>query len=156
MLSVLELFARPTTHQKGMEKLGERISGERDWIRITATISRLWQDGILVDSDERTGGGQRLGGFDSPIVHARMLNDRERTDCFIRAISQNIKAGDVVVDIGTGTGVLAMAAARAGAEHVYAIEAGEMAGLAEKLIAENGYRLSAIGLATLDWIGWVT
>lgn len=139
VLSVLEIFARPTTLQKGMEKLGERISGVRDWIRITATISRLWQDGILVDSDESTGGGQRLGGFDSPIVHARMLNDRERTDCFIRAISQNIKAGDVVVDIGTGTGVLAMAAARAGAEHVYAIEAGEMAGLAEKLIAENGY-----------------
>ena len=139
VLSVLEIFARPTTLQTGIEKLGERISGVRDWISLTGTITRLWKEGILVDHDGSTGGGQRLGGFDSPIVHARMLNDRERTECFIRAITQNVKAGDVVVDIGTGTGVLAMAAARAGAEHVYAIEAGEMAGLAEKLIAENGY-----------------
>ena len=53
----------------------------------------------------------------------KMLNDRARTDAFIRAIEATVRPGDVVVDLGTGTGVLALAAARAGARRVYAIEA---------------------------------
>ena len=45
---------------------------------------------------------------------------------------------DVVVDIGTGTGILAIAAARAGAQHVYAIESGNIADVAQNLFEANG------------------
>lgn len=50
------------------------------------------------------------------------LIDEERTNTFAKAISTTVRPGDVVVDMGTGSGVLAMLAAHAGAKKVYAIE----------------------------------
>uniref|UniRef100_A0A161ZJM3 type I protein arginine methyltransferase n=1 Tax=Daucus carota subsp. sativus TaxID=79200 RepID=A0A161ZJM3_DAUCS len=46
-------------------------------------------------------------------------------------------AGQVVVDVGAGSGILSLFAAQAGEKHVYAVEASEMADYARKLIAEN-------------------
>ena len=43
-----------------------------------------------------------------------------------------------MLDIGTGTGVLAVAAARAGAAHTYAIEASGIAGVAKTTFEANG------------------
>jgi SAM-dependent methyltransferase len=70
--------------------------------------------------------------------HAEMLSDRVRTSSYLELIRQNVRAGDVVVDIGTGTGIFAIAAARAGAAHVYAIEAGAIARVSEELFQANG------------------
>src|SRR5687768_17008994 len=67
-----------------------------------------------------------------------MLNDQPRTQRFLSAIAEVVRPGDVVVDLGTGTGILAMAAARAGARKVYAIEAGPVGPVAQKLFAANG------------------
>lgn len=67
-----------------------------------------------------------------------MLNDQPRTQRFLSAIAQVVRPGDVVVDLGTGTGILAIAAARAGARKVYAIEAGPVGPVAKKLFAANG------------------
>ncbi|MFA6797581.1 MAG: 50S ribosomal protein L11 methyltransferase, partial [Candidatus Paceibacterota bacterium] len=50
------------------------------------------------------------------------LIDEKRTISFSSAIKKTVKKGDVVVDMGTGTGILAMFAADAGAKKVYAIE----------------------------------
>lgn len=72
-------------------------------------------------------------------LHTRMLNDRGRTQRFLDAIAEVVRPGDVVLDIGTGTGILAMAAARAGARRVFAIEGGPVAAAARQLIAANGY-----------------
>lgn len=54
--------------------------------------------------------------------HASMVGDPLRTRPLLRAIRRAVQEGDVVVDIGTGTGILAIAAARAGASHVWAID----------------------------------
>ena len=51
------------------------------------------------------------------------LIDKERTEFLKREISKTVKKDDVVVDAGTGTGILALFAADAGAKRVYAIEA---------------------------------
>lgn len=70
-------------------------------------------------------------------LHLDMLNDRTRTLSFIEAIRETVRPGDVVLDVGTGTGILAATAARAGARHVYAIEAGQIHKVARELFASN-------------------
>ena len=56
-----------------------------------------------------------------PQWHYSMLQDRERLGVFKWAIERGVKPGDVLYDVGTGSGILAMIAARI-ARKVYAIE----------------------------------
>lgn len=76
--------------------------------------------------------------FDLPVSHLKMLNDRTRTLRYFEALREMVRPDSVVVDVGTGSGVLALAAAKAGARHVYAFEMGRMADAAEALFAGNG------------------
>ena len=71
------------------------------------------------------------GDFDSlvwtagnhPAVHYQdMLSDHERMRRYRQAIEAVVRPGDVVADLGTGLGVLALMAVRAGASFVYAID----------------------------------
>ena len=55
------------------------------------------------------------------------------------AVAKVVKSGDVVIDLGAGTGFLAMVAARAGAKRVYAIEAADIAGLGQQITEDNGF-----------------
>ncbi len=70
--------------------------------------------------------------------HLELLNDRQRTRAYIEALRETVRPTDVVVEIGTGTGVLAVAAAQAGARHVYAIEGDLVAETAARVFAANG------------------
>ena len=67
-----------------------------------------------------------------------MLHDDRRTGDYLAALAEAVRPGDVVLDIGTGSGVLAVAAARAGARRVYAVEASDIAEVAERVFAANG------------------
>jgi len=67
-----------------------------------------------------------------------MLQDKVRNRAFKEAIFRNVKKGDVVIDLGTGTGILAIWAAQAGARKVYAIEETDVADVAEAVIRDNG------------------
>ena len=71
-------------------------------------------------------------------VHRTMICDRVRTDAFRRAIDSTVSPGDIVLDVGAGSGILSMFAARAGAARVYAVERTTVAVLAQELAAANG------------------
>ncbi len=73
-------------------------------------------------------------------LHAqeRMLADHQRMDFYHEAIRRKIKAGDRVIDLGTGTGILAAFASRQGAEQVYAVDHSSIIEHAKMLAAENG------------------
>jgi protein arginine N-methyltransferase 1 len=71
------------------------------------------------------------------LLHTVILNDRVRTSSFLEGIRDVVRPDDIVVDIGTGTGVLAIAAAHAGARHVYAIESGKIGEVAQNLFKAN-------------------
>lgn len=71
-------------------------------------------------------------------LQRRMVSDRWRTDAFAAALREAVRPGDVVLDVGTGTGILAMLAARAGARKVYGIDASEVAQTAANLVEANG------------------
>ena len=60
--------------------------------------------------------------YEFPSVHAGMLLEDEREKKYSEAISRVVKEGDIVADIGTGTGLLAFLCLKAGAKHVHAIE----------------------------------
>jgi type I protein arginine methyltransferase len=76
--------------------------------------------------------------FGDPVVQERMLVDRVRCDAFRKAIRRTVKPGDVVVDLGAGTGLLSFFAVQAGARQVYAIELSGIAEMTAGLIAANG------------------
>ena len=71
-------------------------------------------------------------------LQRRMVSDRWRTDAFAAGIAEAVQEGDVVLDVGTGTGLLAMLAARAGARRVYGIDASEAVQAAANLVKANG------------------
>ena len=71
-------------------------------------------------------------------LQRRMVSDRHRTNAFHAAINEAVQPDDVVLDVGTGTGILAMFAAKAGARKVYAIDATDIAEVATGLVKANG------------------
>ena len=79
-------------------------------------------------------------GYEGLEHHREMLEDFTRMEAYHAAIFGNAAhfAGKVVLDVGCGTGVLSIFAAKAGAKKVYAVEATKCARLAKDLVARNG------------------
>ena len=102
-------------------------------------LRALLAKGFLESEDEAE---VRIGGdhaeFDSLPVHIRMLGDIARTSGYQQALAAVIGPDDVVLDIGTGSGVLAASAAKLGAAHVYAVERTRMGAVAEDVFRANG------------------
>ncbi len=75
----------------------------------------------------------------APLVshHRHLLDDGVRTRAFLRAIERVVKPGDAVADLGTGTGILAIAARRAGARAVWAIDVDPIVQVAAAVARDN-------------------
>jgi protein arginine N-methyltransferase 1 len=150
-LRILETFSQPTTFRHALEALRTDVLGTQDWVDLNDTIMNLFRAGALEPVVRASKGPAMRTGYDAAIQHINMLNDRGRTSAFLDAIREVVRPGDVVVDIGTGTGVLSVAAAQAGAKHVYAIEVGSIGKVAEAVFAANGFadRITLVpGLST--------
>jgi hypothetical protein len=143
-LRLLHLFTHPVSVQAALDRLKPELTGTQDWMLTLRTIQHLESLGVLIASPGETAPGN--AGFDRASLQIALLNDRTRTDAFLEAIRRTVHPGDVVVDLGTGTGVLAVAAAQAGARRVFALEAGRVADHAERIIQKNlvGDRVSLI------------
>ncbi|MET9674021.1 50S ribosomal protein L11 methyltransferase [Streptomyces sp. NPDC006482] len=75
-----------------------------------------------------------------PRWHFGMMNDVERNQAYAKAIQQVVGEGQLVLDIGTGGGLLALLAARSGAERVVTVEAVDVvAATAREIVGKNGY-----------------
>lgn len=89
-----------------------------------------------------------------PTWHYDMLNDVSRNAAYERAITRAVRESKasgnenvMVIDIGAGSGLLSMMAARAGADSVVAVEqSSHMCDVAEKTIAANGMSSQCIVL----------
>lgn len=74
-------------------------------------------------------------------IHEEMLKDRVRTGSYQAAILNNrhIFKDKIVLDVGSGTGILCLFAAKAGAKHVYGIECSEIVEIAKKIASANNF-----------------
>ncbi len=77
---------------------------------------------------------------DLPIKeHILMVNDLFRGEKYLEAMRAKIKPGDVVLEVGTGAGLLTCLAARLGAKRVYTVEQSPaLYQIACKTVAANG------------------
>ncbi len=113
---------------------------------VEEALDRLADAGLLAKAEQDVGtpeesadgGGGGEGGYAHPAVHRLMLQDGPRTAAFARALAAVVRPGDAVLDLGTGSGALAVFAARAGAGRVYAVERTQAARLAREVVARNG------------------
>jgi type I protein arginine methyltransferase len=69
----------------------------------------------------------------------RMIGDRVRTEAYARALEQTVKPGSIVLDIGTGSGIMAFLACKFGASRVYAVDTNDVIEAAREMAAANGY-----------------
>jgi len=114
-----------------MHKLPGRIlrrlmRGTKNLLTSTQTGRNLLSD--LNNRDE----------FSSLLAHERMLADPVRVESYYQAISRHVTAGSTVVDLGTGTGILAMFAAQQLPRKVYALDHSEFIGVAQEIATHNG------------------
>jgi protein arginine N-methyltransferase 1 len=91
-----------------------------------------WLMNIVYDNMNET-------NFAGLAEHEEMLSDSVRVDAYHRAIHRNVQPGDVVLDLGTGTGLLAFMASRAGASKVYAVEHSDFIEVAREIARHNGF-----------------
>lgn len=90
-------------------------------------------------------------GFTDPGEQAWMVLDSIRVSAYARAIQETVKPGDVVLDIGSGSGLLALLAAKAGAKKVYAVERTGAAELVQAHALENSFE-DVIELRRTDFL----
>ena len=92
--------------------------------------SNDWLMGVVYDLINET-------NFAGLAEHEAMLSDSVRVEAYHQGIHANVKPGDVVLDLGTGTGLLAFMAAKAGASKVYAVEHSEFIDVAREIAEYN-------------------
>ena len=80
--------------------------------------------------------------YEGLLIHQAMLKDHQRVEFYQRALQENsgLFKNKVVLDVGSGLGILSFLAAQHGAKKVYAIEAAEkISELCKKAVKLNGF-----------------
>ncbi|CAM6094824.1 unnamed protein product [Calypogeia fissa] len=83
-----------------------------------------------------------FGSYSGFGIHREMLGDKVRTEAYQTAIIENpsLLKDSVVMDVGCGTGILSLFAAKAGARKVIAVDGSEkMTAVATQVAKVNGY-----------------
>ncbi|KAF8627470.1 hypothetical protein AX17_006282 [Amanita inopinata Kibby_2008] len=106
-----------------------------DRIRLLEIIDAPQAVGLPKDDD--THYFQSYGEND---IHAVMIQDKVRTSTYAHFILTNptLFRDATVLDVGCGTGILSLFAARAGAKRVIAVDASDVAEKARRIVKANG------------------
>ncbi|KAJ5122393.1 hypothetical protein N7526_009330 [Penicillium atrosanguineum] len=101
--------------------------------------------GVIASSADRMVGMEHsevryFTSYDHHGIHEEMLKDDVRTRSYRDSLYQNrhIFKDKVVLDVGCGTGILSMFAARAGAKHVIGVDMSSIIEKAKEIVATNG------------------
>jgi len=82
-----------------------------------------------------------FGGYSGRRIHELMLRDTVRTEAYRDFILGNpeLFKNKVVLDVGCGTGILSMFAAKAGAKQVIGVDAADIVHKAREIVQANGF-----------------
>ncbi len=70
--------------------------------------------------------------------YGSMIADDIRMNAYVRALEQTVWPGSVVLELGTGTGMMALVASRLGAAQVIAVEVDDVIEVARQTASANG------------------
>ncbi|KAF9525547.1 protein arginine N-methyltransferase [Crepidotus variabilis] len=106
---------------------------------ITKDIQSVHED--FAQKPSRDDDTHYFESYEANDIHAVMIQDKVRTSTYAKFILSNptLFRDAVVLDVGCGTGILSLFAARAGAKRVIAVDASDIALKAEKIVKENGF-----------------
>ncbi len=145
------LVSRASNHPQALAALAQILldKGEEDRARSLALQARTLAPG-----------NPEIAALTADILsagihdwHFSIVRDHARNAAFDGALRRAVRPGMRVLDIGSGTGLLAMMAARAGAAEVISCEMNPaIAQAARKVIAANGYtdRIRILGKHSAD------
>ena len=132
---LLSLFSRPVRLGDAIAHLEAELGGATNFAPTMSAINMLIEESGLISSDQ---GRAPTSGWADPVEHARMLHDHRRTGDYLAALAARCARATSYSTSVPESGVLAVAAARAGARRVYAVEATDIADVAERVFEANG------------------
>lgn len=99
----------------------------------------VWQD--VPDQGSASNTDYYFNSYAHFGIHEDMLKDAVRTGSYKRAILENahLFKDKVVLDVGSGTGILCLFAAQAGAKMCIGVECSDIIHYAREIAAQNGY-----------------
>ncbi len=146
LLLALLSFAGGVTATEALARLSDRFGVERD--AFETSVAGLITSGYVVPVGDAAAPAA-TGLFSDVLLHVTMLADKVRVAAYRDALA--IAApGQRVLDLGTGSGLLAVLAARAGARRVFAIEETAMADLAVQVFAAAGCEVTLVRRSSRD------
>lgn len=127
------LLAKVAGQPRAMLALARQVGGARAAELVTRAIA-----GAPADAEIAVAGREIMSSL-APAWHFAIVHDQIRNDAYEAALRAAIRPGCKVLEIGAGTGLLAMMAARAGAGTVISCEADPaIAAAARDVVAANG------------------
>ena len=115
-------------------------TSDNDIDTTTTTIRLSTKEATTLDHPDKTSQDYYFDSYAHHAIHEEMLKDEVRTKTYEMAICQNkhLFHDKIVLDVGCGTGILSMFAARAGAKHIYAVDCSSIIVQAQNIIDING------------------
>ena len=103
-------------------------------------LQRLEDVEVTSKGDSTSSGNAYFESYAHHGIHEEMLKDIVRTESYQNFMLSNpdVFKGKVVLDVGCGTGILSMFAAKAGAKLVFAVDQSEIVYQAMDIVRENG------------------
>jgi hypothetical protein len=146
LLLALLSFAGGVDDAEALGRLEQRFGVEKD--AFDRSVDVLVQAGLLVGVGSADAPSV-TGFFADVLKHVMMLADATRVRAYAQALAV-AAPGKRVVDLGTGTGLLAILASRAGAARVIAIEESAIADMAAQVIAAANAEVTLVRRSSHD------